>query len=99
MRSHRRLILFLGITLIAVTGAIYGSPELLRRVAVARLQAITHRPVTIDSVRFNLAQQGLTVRGLRIAEPGGGGVFADVGQLELQLRLASLLGGHLWIRE
>jgi hypothetical protein len=99
MRSRRWLALILVVLAVVVAGTLYALPELVRRVAIARVHAITGRPVSIDSVDLNILKGQLTVRGFRLAEPDGTAPFADFERLEIRLRFPSLLRGHLWIRE
>jgi hypothetical protein len=51
MRSHRSFIVISGALLVAVAALLYALLTIARHVAIARLQAITKRPVAIDRVR------------------------------------------------
>ena len=50
MRTRRRVVGILALGLIAIALGLYGLPGLARRVAIARLQTITGRPVSIDGL-------------------------------------------------
>jgi hypothetical protein len=100
MHARRRwLALLLGLVLIGGAVTVYELPRIVRRVAVARIHAVTGRPVSIEAVALNLLTGRFTVRGFRLAERGQPAPFADFGRLEARLHLPSLLLGHLWIRD
>src|SRR5438128_4498523 len=98
MKARRWLVLILG--LLVVTGAIvvYRLPELVRRVAIARIHATTERPVEIAHVDLNLLTGRASIRGFRLAERDGQ-PFAAIDRLDVALRLPSLLVGHVRFRE
>src|SRR5262249_40325324 len=100
MRAHRRLVLVLGLLVAALTaGTMLGLAPLARRIAVARIHALTERPVSIEAVALNLLTGRVAVRGLRIAERDGATPFADIERLDARVVLPALLLGHLRIRE
>jgi hypothetical protein len=103
MRSSRRRILLLVVlaavvATLAVAAMSPALPWLVRQMLVARVQAMTGRPVTVEEVRVNLFRGGVDVRGLRLAERDGA-PFADVEHLSLRLRLGALLLGHIHVGE
>src|SRR5262245_65417705 len=88
MKTRRSLIVIstvLLVLLVAVAALLYALPTIARHIAVARLQAMTNRPVAIDRVEVRLLTGRLTIHGLRVAEPDGGAPFAD-----LQIRNGAL---------
>src|SRR6185295_20060278 len=102
MGARRRwLLLLLGVVLIggAAAATVYALPEIVRRVAVARIHAATGRPVSIEAVELNLLTGRLTVRGFRLAERDQPSSFADFDRLEAHLHLPSLMRGRIWIRD
>ncbi len=102
IKSHRSLIVIACVLLVllaAVATALYALPTIARHVAIARLQAITKRPVAIDRVDVNLLSGRLAIHGLRVAEPGGGGPFADCELLDARLHVLSLARGLIWVRD
>jgi Domain of Unknown Function (DUF748) len=102
MKSRRSLIVISGVLLfllVAVATTLYALPTVARHVAIARLHAITKRPVTIDRVDVRLLSGRLTIHGLRVAEPEGGTPFADCELLDARLNMLSLVRGHIWVRE
>ncbi|HEV8441769.1 MAG TPA: DUF748 domain-containing protein [Methylomirabilota bacterium] len=100
MRLSRWIVLISGVVLIAVAGAFYALPGLVRHVAIARIHAMTGRPVSIDAVDVRLLSGRVTVHRLRVGERGGGEpAFAGFERLDLRLQLPSLLLGRVWIRE
>jgi uncharacterized protein involved in outer membrane biogenesis len=100
MRGLRGLGLAVGILLL-VAGAVthYWLPQIVRRVAVAQIEATTHRPASIEAVDLSLLRGRISVRGFRLGERDGTTPFADVERLDVRLHLPALLRGHLWIRE
>ncbi len=102
MKSRRSLIVVSGVLLVllvAVATILYVLPTVVRHVAIARLHAITKRPVIIDRVDVKLLSGRLTIHGLRVAEPDGGTPFADCELLDARLNMLSLVRGHIWVRE
>ncbi len=99
MRALRWLVLALGLPVVAGAVTLYWVPQIVRRVAIARIEAATSRPVNIDSVDVSLPRGRISVRGLRLTERDGTTPFAEVERLDLSLHLPALLRGHLWIRE
>ena len=99
MRALRWLVLALGLPVVAGAVTLYWVPQIVRRVAIARIEAATSRPVNIDSVDVSLPRGRISVRGLRLTERDGTTPFAEVERLDLRLHLPALLRGHLWIRE
>jgi hypothetical protein len=102
IKSHRSLVVIASVLLAllaAITTVLYALPTIARHVAIARLQAITNRPVAIDRVDVNLLSGRLAIHGLRVAEPGGGAPFADCELLDARLNMLSLARGHIWVRE
>ena len=80
----------------------YGSPELVRRLVVARVHALTERPVSIEGVGLNIFTGRLTLRGFRLGERDGsaqGDAFVAFERLEARVSVPSLLLGRVWIRE
>src|SRR5215831_16071254 len=99
MRSRRWLVVIPVVLLIAVAATLYALPAIARHLAIARLHAITNRPVRIDRVDVRLLSGRFTVHGLHVAEPDGAAPFADCELLDARLHLLSLLRGHIWVRE
>jgi hypothetical protein len=99
MSARRWLALVLGLLVSSVAVTLYLLPELIRHVAIARIHALTQRPVSIDHVDLNFLTGRATIRGFRLAERDGHTPFADFKRLDLRLRLSSLLFGHLWLNE
>jgi hypothetical protein len=99
LSARRWLLLISCVVLVGLALTLYALPEVVRRVAIARIHALTGRPVVIDRVDLSLLAGRFTVRGFRLAERGGQDPFADFGELEVRLHLPSLLIGRLWIRD
>src|SRR5688572_1000436 len=78
---------------------LYALPSIARRMAVARIEAATGRPATIDDVDLALLSGRATIHGVRIAERDGTTPFVEFPRIDLRLSLLSLLRGHVWIRE
>jgi hypothetical protein len=99
MTARRWFILILAVVLVAGAVTLYALPGIVRRVAVARVEAMTGRPAAIDAVDLDLFRGRFTVRGFRLAERDGTTPFADIARIDAHLHLLSLLRGHLWIRD
>src|SRR5438093_1511983 len=99
MTTRRWVVLIVGIVLIGGAVALYWLPQIVRHVAVARIHALTQRPVSIDAVELNLFTGRLAVRGVRLAERYGSTPFASLQRLDVRLHLPSLLIGRLRFRE
>jgi hypothetical protein len=99
MRTTRWVALTVLIVAGMLTGSLVAAPELVRRVAIARIQAITHRQVHIDRVALNVFTGRLAVYGFRVADRAPGPDLADFEELDLRVSPFSLLRGHLWVRD
>ena len=101
MTSRRSLIVMSGVLLIltAVAATLYALPTLARHIAIARLEAITKRPVAIDRVDVRPLSGRVTIHGLRVSEPDGHVPFANLERLDARLNVLSLARGHVWVRE
>jgi hypothetical protein len=98
--SRRRWLgVSLGVLVLALAVTPLVLPSLVRHVAIARIHALTQRPVAIDRVELALLSGRATVHGFRLAERDGQAPFADFERLDLRLHLPSLLSGHLWLRD
>lgn len=99
MSARRWLASIVGVVLIAAATTPYVLPELARRIAIAKIQTLTQRPVSIDRVDLNLLTGRGAVHGFRLAERDGRTPFADFRRLDFRLHLPSLVLGHLWLRD
>jgi hypothetical protein len=99
MRRRQWITVIAGALLIMVVGTTLALPQLVRWITIVRIQAMTGRDAAIDAVEVQLLRQRVVVHGFRLAERGGDAPFADFERLDLSLRLAPLLRGHIWIRE
>jgi len=108
--SRRRAAwLFVALILALAVGAatVHWLPELVRRATVARVHALTGRPVSIDAVDVSLWSGRFTVRGFRLGERAGGDgesavsarPAAQFDRLDVGLRLPWLLLGRVHIRD
>ncbi|HET9833846.1 MAG TPA: DUF748 domain-containing protein, partial [Vicinamibacterales bacterium] len=99
MTARRWLVLLACVFLVAAAVTLYALPELIRRIAVARIHALTERPTAIERVGVNLLTGRFTVYGFKLMEREGDRPFADFRTLDGRIHLPSLLVGHLWLRE
>ena len=96
----RRWLLFGAFVLVVALGVgLWALPEVIRRVAITRIHAMTGRPVHIDRIVGNVLTGRFAVHGFRLAERDGQRAFADFDRLDVSLKLLALLRGHLWIRD
>jgi len=98
VRSRRWLALSSAMLALVLIATVLAWPTLVRQIAIARLQAMTHRPVAIDAISLNLFTGRLAIQGLRVLERDGRALFTDFERLDVRVRPLSLLRGHLWIR-
>jgi uncharacterized protein involved in outer membrane biogenesis len=99
MNTRRWLALALGVSLVGGTVAVYRLPELVRRVAVARIHAMTGRPVTIERVDLNVFTGHASIRGFHLGDRDGHAPFADLARLDVGVRVLPLLIGRLHVSE
>jgi hypothetical protein len=101
-RRARRVVLGLSISVVVLAvlaaSAIPALPSLARRLAIARLEALTGRPATIDSLAIDLRHGAVSVRGVRVTDRDGE-ALATIGHLDARLRLRSILRGHVWLHD
>jgi len=95
----RRLLLVLVVVAAVVGGGLWALPEIVRRVAVARIPALTGRAVSIGDVDLNLFTGHLAVKQLRLADRTGSEPFVEFERLDVRISLPSLLGRHLSLTE
>jgi hypothetical protein len=99
MRARSWLALAVGLLLAGAAVTIYFLPQILRSVAVARIHALTGRPVSIAAVELGLLTGRFTVHGFRLGERDGATAFAEFERLDGRLHVPALLVGHLRLRE
>jgi hypothetical protein len=99
MSARRWLALVLGVLLVGGAVAVYRLPELARRVTVARLHALTHRPVSIERMDLNLLTGRASIHRFHLGDRDGQAPFADFARLDLHVRVLPLLIGRLHVRE
>jgi uncharacterized protein DUF748 len=99
MNRRRWLALVLAVLVVGGALVVYQLPELVRRVAVARIHAITQRPVSIERVDLNLFTGRAAIHKFHLGDRDGQARFADFADLHLRVRMLPLLVGRLHIRE
>ena len=99
IRSLRWPVVIVGVLLVVVVALLFALPTIARHVAIARLHAITKRPVSIERVDVQPLSGRVTIHGLHVAEPDGAAPFADTELVDVRLRLLPLVRGHIWVRE
>lgn len=100
--ARRRLWLWLplGVGAVLVTAlliaviVLFAFPDVVRVAVVARLHAMTGRPVAIDALTVDPWTGRIALRGLRIMDTDGG-PFASIDRLHARLRRRALLRGHV----
>ena len=97
--THRRWIALIVLVLLVGGAVTYALPEIVRRVAMARIRAATDRPTVIEAVDIALLRGRVSVRDIRIAERDGTTPFAEIPRIDVKVSLPSLLVGHVWLRE
>jgi uncharacterized protein involved in outer membrane biogenesis len=99
MNNRRWIALVLVLVLVGGVVTLYALPGIARRLAVARIQAITGRPAQIDRIDLAVLKGRAIVHGVRIAERDRTTPFIEFPRIDLKVSLPSLLFGHVWIRE
>lgn len=86
---------------LAILGAgfLWALPEIVRRVAVARIPALTGRGVAIEDVDLNLFTGHLAISKLRLGAREGPEPFVQFDRLDLRLSLLELVRSHLHVTE
>src|SRR5688572_1916601 len=74
-------------------------PDIVRRAAVWRLEALTQRRVTIDRVEVNVFTGDVAVHGLSIADRDEPGDLARAELIRARLHRRSLLELHVWVKD
>ncbi len=74
-------------------------PDIVRRAAVWRLEALTQRRVSIERVELNVFTGDVAVHGLRIADRDEPGDLARAELIKARVHRRSLLELHVWVDE
>jgi hypothetical protein len=99
LRSRRWLAVSGAALAVVLIATVLAWPVVVRQIAIARIQVMTHRQVSIDAVSLNPFTGRIAIQGLRLLERDGNAPFTDFERLDVRVRLLSLLRGHLWIRD
>ncbi len=94
-RRGLRLVVIAAVALVVLVAAgVLTFPEILRRVVVWRVAAMTDRPVTLAALELDLFNGRLALRDLRVMDRDQG-PLATIERLEARFSLRDLLRGHL----
>jgi hypothetical protein len=74
--------------------ALVAFPDLVRAAVVARLRAMTQRPVVIETLTVDPWTGRIALRGLKVTDTDGG-TLATLDRLDARVRRAPLLRGHV----
>jgi hypothetical protein len=85
----------LTVALVAIV-ALVAFPDLVRAAVVARLHAMTQRPVVIEALTIDPWSGRIALRGLKITDTDGG-TLATLDRLDARVRRGALLRGHIWL--
>jgi len=88
-----RILLLAAATLFVVAAGVFlwQLPEIVRRVAVARIPELTGRAVSIDDIDLNLFTGRVALKGFRMAEREGSDAFIKFDRLDARLFLPSIV--------
>src|SRR5262252_4307538 len=88
-----RIPLLVAATLFVVAAGVFlwQLPEIVRRVAVARIPELTGRAVSIDDIDLNLFTGRVALKGFRMAERAGSEAFIKFDRLDARLFLPSIV--------
>jgi uncharacterized protein involved in outer membrane biogenesis len=101
----RRRTIWLAALVAIVAVAVLGTamvvmlPDIVRRAAVWRLEALTQRRVTIERVELNVFTGDVAVHGVRIADRDEAADLARVELIKARVHRRSLLELHIWIED
>ena len=99
MITRRRVLIAGTIAALAILAVVIAWPSLVHHLLIARVHALTHRPVSVEAVQLNPLTGRLVVQGLRVHEPDGESLFTGFERLEIRFNPLSLLDRHLRIHE
>jgi hypothetical protein len=83
-------LIVLGALIIFTAGGFLGVPLLIHHLVTAKIAAALHRQATVGRVRFNPYTLRLDAQALRISEPDGVQLFAEIGRIRLKASWSSL---------
>jgi hypothetical protein len=86
------------VLLLGAAVAVLTLPRFLRTVAVWRLEAMTHRSVTLEAIDFDLRTGRFGVRNLRVKDHDGG-LLLRVDSLQGRVHRRSLWRAQIWIED
>jgi len=94
------IILIVSVTLASVSVAVLSfAPEIVRHAAIARLESLTRRRVSIDRVELSLLTGRVAFHSVRVAAQEGSGTLAKVARIEGRIHRRSLWRLHVWIED
>lgn len=98
MRRGRRLVVIVAVAVLALAVAgVLAFPEIVRRVVIWRVAAMTGRPVTLAAAELELFDGRLALRDLRVMDREG--PLATLEWLEARFSPRDLLRGHLRVTD
>ncbi|HKZ04530.1 MAG TPA: DUF748 domain-containing protein [Methylomirabilota bacterium] len=97
--TRRRVLIAGAVAALAILALVIAWPSLVHRLVIARIHALTHRPVSVEAVHLNPLTGRLIVQGLRVHERDGESLFTGFERLEIHFNPLSLLDRHLRIHE
>ena len=92
------LIVFAALVSVGVA-ILHFAPDIVRHVAVIRLESLLHRRVSIDRLELNIFTGHVAVHGLHVAERDAPGMLATIDRLEGRVRRRSLWRLHVWLED
>src|SRR2546430_7518959 len=97
-RGLRRVVIAAVVLVALAANGVLALPEIVRRVVVWRVAAMTGRPVTLAALELDLLGRRLALRDLRVTDHDQR-PLATLERLEARLSLRDLLRGHLRITD
>jgi hypothetical protein len=91
MPVYRKVLIAAGIVIVSYTlFGFFGLPAILTSVLPKTLSETLHRKTTVREIRFNPFELSISIRGLDIAERGGGGTWISADEIFANLKFASI---------
>ena len=98
-RVLKLTLIVLASVLLVVGGLLWALPEIVRRVALARIPKLTGRVAAIGDIDLNLFTGRLAIKSFRLADRPGPEPFVEAERLDVRLSPLALLRSHIHLVE
>ena len=98
-RVLKLTLIVLASVLLVAAGLLWALPEIVRRVALARIPKLTGRAAAIGDIDLNLFTGRLAIKSFRLADRPGPEPFVEAERLDVRLSPLALLRSHIHLVE